>query len=118
MASRKAVRVWTRQERSPLAFGGGYETIATRAIPHLVAKEGKLTLYVIHNPKLGGYHVAEGTTGAFVGYDESADNVLARVCNDLRTADPKVVKQQLQDAHRQVKGARELKPAEFWSRFR
>lgn len=85
--------IWTRAYRPFILGGNVHANMATELV--LTTKPIKLgkgiTVYEIQSPH-GTTHIAEASTGALVGTS------LQQVKQDLAEADPKVVKQQLEEA--------------------
>ena len=67
--------------------------------------------YLIENPISGRTHVAESTTGGFVG------DTIEAVRKDIATGDPAVMKQQVVQAVERAKSMTLMTPEEFWRRM-
>lgn len=103
------LRVWTRGYRPFILGGNVHAPLATDLEVHKAFKIGRgLSAYVVINPVSGQTHVAESTTGAFVG------DTIAAVRKDMEDADPKVVKEQMKWAAKKAKKARVVSTEEFW----
>ena len=92
--------------------------MATEAEPLSQHTNRGITLAIFHNPKTNSYHVAEATTGAFVGHGKTVSAALNGVERDLAAADPAVIKEQLKQAAEQSAAAPLVPAEEFWSKFR
>ena len=104
--------IWTAAY-SPFIMGGDVNApIATEVeVGDPIDLGGGIKGFVVVSPK-GRIHVAEASTGAFVGTD--VDKVKA----DIAAGDPAVMKKQLAEAKEQFKNANHLEPEAFWGRFR
>jgi hypothetical protein len=112
------VRVWTLLPHSPFALGGGSpKVIAAEVVPEQTFEASGFTLHVIKNAKTGHFHIAEGETGAFVQHGKTDAEAISNVTRDLSTADPTIVRGQLEGARAKAKSARVLEPEVFWSKF-
>lgn len=67
--------------------------------------------YLVQNPVSKRTHVAEATTGAFVG------DTLEKVRKDIATGDLEVMKNQVIKSAERAKSIRLMEPAEFWRRM-
>jgi hypothetical protein len=110
--------VWT-YAYFPFTIGGNVwqpiSTVVETPVAITKTKSG-IFLAVIRNPKTNHFHVAEVTTGAFVGFGTTHDEAIKEVLKDLSTADKTVVMRQLKDAAKKKQQAHALTPEEFWSK--
>jgi len=104
--------IWTEAYR-PFIMGGDVNApIATEVeVDEPVDVGHGIQVYEITSPS-GQTHIAEATTGAFVGTS------LKQVKADVLMGDPKVMKKQIKDAMERFKRADHLSPEKFWSMFR
>ena len=108
------MRIWTEAYRPFLMGGDVHAPVSTEMemeLDGLIDIGHGLQAYLIVDPE-GQTHVAESTTGAFIG--TTIDQVRA----DLEAADPEVVRQQIEDAKERVKKADYIEPEQFWSLFK
>lgn len=109
------MKVFTMKS-APFRMGGTQRPIWTEVEPvEEFTKEG-IEMAVVHNPQNDRYHVAEKTSGAFVGSGPTKSHAKSRVCDDIEKADEEVMEKQL-SKHRGTIGsdiAEELEPEEFW----
>jgi len=105
------LKVWTRAYR-PFIMGGDINApIATKVkVGDPVCLGHNIKIYVVTSPT-GHIHIAESTTGGFVGID------LEQVKSDIAAADPEVIKSQLVEAAQEVKKAQMMEPKKFWALF-
>jgi len=105
------MKIWTEAYRPFLMGGDVNAPIWTEMeLRDLIDIGHGLQAYLIVAPD-GRTHVAESVTGALVGTD------IDQVREDLEAADPKVVRQQIEDAKERVKKADYIEPEQFWSLF-
>lgn len=104
--------IWTRAYR-PFIMGGDVNgPIATEVEVGEPFDLGHgIQAHLVVSPS-GKTYVAEATTGAFVGND--IDQVKA----DVSSADPEIMKDQLDAAKRELKKVDHLSNENFWSMFR
>ena len=106
--------IWTWGYR-PFVMGGrvdfplGVEVPCSG--PYVLGKGYKGYITVAPN---GKYFVAETATGAIVGNGDTEKLALANVRGDIKTGDPKVMKQQVKEAKEHVKDIEVNTPDFFW----
>jgi len=106
------MKIWTEAYR-PFIMGGNVHapvSIEMELDDPIDIGHG-LQAYLIVDPE-GRTHVAESTTGAFIG--TTIDQVRA----DLAAADPEMVKSQMEDAKVRAQKADPLDDDTFWSLFK
>jgi len=105
-------KVWTEAYR-PFLMGGNVNAPVSTEVevgePFDIGQG--LQGYLVVAPS-GKTHVAESTTGAFVG--TTVDQIKA----DLESADPDVVKAQMETAATRAQEAEPLDAEHFWSLFK
>ena len=104
--------VWTKAYR-PFMLGGNVNApIATEVeVGEATELAPGISVHVVVSPT-GTAHVAEATTGAFVGTD------IEQVRKDVQDADPEIIKDQLKKAKAELDGVDHLDPAVFWGLFK
>ena len=104
--------VWTKAYR-PFIMGGDVNgPISTEVeVGDAVELGHGFKAHVVVSPT-GETYVAEATTGAFVGGD------IKQVKADVASADPEVMREQIEKAAIQAKKADCLSNEDFWSLFR
>jgi hypothetical protein len=105
--------IWTEAYRPFLMGGDVHAPVATEIEVDQPPIDigGGVQVYVLAAPN-GKTYVAEASTGGFVGTD------LEGVKRDLDTADPEVVRKQLEEGLRRREQATRLAPEEFWGMLR
>ena len=105
------LRIWT-EACHPFNFGDVHAPVSTKVeVGPPIDLDHGIQVYLIAAPN-GQTYVAESVTGAFVGI------CIEDVREHVAESDPKVMKQQIEDAKERVKKARPLDPEDFWSMFR
>jgi hypothetical protein len=71
---------------------------------------GKYTLHVVKHPNKELYYIAEGETGAFVGFAETPYLALALVVMDLHAGDQGIVEDQMEYARKTAPTSNHVTP--------
>lgn len=105
----KQLVVWTKAYRPFLMGGDVHQPVGIEVTVYNPVSLGRgYKGHLITAPN-GRTFVAEATTGAFVGPTFEA------VKQDIKTGDPKLMKQQMKDAAAMRVKVDVITPAEFWS---
>ncbi len=106
------LKIWTRAYQPFIMGGDVHAPIGTEVEVGKAVSVGKgFKCHVIISPK-GHVHIAEATTGAFVGTS------LEQVKADVKAGGLKVMRKQVAEAAELRERVRWQSEAEFWSMFR
>jgi len=111
------IKIWTYRT-APFRLGGTHEAIIATVTAEESFEVNGYTLHVVKSPRTGHYHVAEGQTGALIGYGRDKGRAIAQVVADIAQAAPGVIDSQIIEAKKIVKGAKLIKPTDFWHALR
>lgn len=108
--TKKEIRIWTRAYQ-PMRMGGDVHAPVATTVEALGPFDlGRgLEGYLATDPQ-GRTAVAEAETGALIG------PTIEAVAEDVSTADPKIVDDQMAWARNMAARAEDVPPEEFWSR--
>jgi len=104
---------------TPFALGGKTCLIKTDIQEYERTDIGKGYFGIVFkNPNTKGWHLALECCGALIGSDKSKANLIRKIKEDINTGDDKLMKQQIEMAKRDIKGALLFSNEEWFRKFR
>jgi len=112
------VKVWTLRYNAFVMGGKTDQPVETDVEPIHRFKRRGFEFAVFQNPVTTHFHVAEVSTGGFVGFGHTQELAIADLVGNIKGVRRETLQEQLRRGAQEGRGAVSLTPEDFWKSFR